>query len=394
MPETRQSIQKICVFTGTRAEYGLLRPLLKELKADPELVLQIMVSGMHLSQEFGMTYQEIEKDGFFIDEKIEMLLSSDSSTGICKSAGLGMISFGEALERLGPDMVVILGDRFETFAVTACAMLKQIPTAHIHGGEITRGAIDDQIRHAVTKMSHVHFTSTENYRKRVIQLGEDPEFVHNVGALGVENIRKVRLLTGSEFEDLAGFHLPEKSFLVTFHPVTLEKEQSLKQLDALFRALDQFKDYFVIFTKANADEQGRSMNRMIDAYCGSRGAAFSVTSLGQLLYLNALQRVKAVIGNSSSGIIEAPTFKIPTVNIGSRQDGRIKPASVIDCEPSEDGIVRAIKKSLSSEFVKTIQDLTNPYEKENTAQKIKQILKSVRYNHIIKKTFYDLNPIE
>ena len=390
MVKKDKECRKICIFTGSRAEYGLLKPLMDEIDRDPELVLQIMVSGMHLSPEYGLTYMEVEKDGFHIDEKIEILLSSDSSIGICKSTGLGLISFGEAFQRLEPDILVVLGDRFETFAAAAGAMIKQIPIAHIHGGEITLGAIDEQIRHAITKMSHVHFTSTQKYKDRVVQLGEIPENVHNVGALGVENIKKLDLLTKEKFEEIAGFYIPDKSFLVTYHPVPLEKKDSMAQLENLFRALDDFETYFIIFTKSNSDEQGRIINKMIDRYCQSRDRAVSVTSLGQLLYLSALKYARAVVGNSSSGIIEAPSLKIPTVNIGSRQQGRIQAESIIDCRPISDDISKALAKAVSSEFRREIHRVINPYEKENTAKEIKQILKSVRLDSIMKKKFHDL----
>ena len=385
MSDNKNNIRKICVFTGTRAEYGLLRPLMALINGDSALVLQLVVSGMHLSPEFGLTYRDIENDGFKIDEKIEILLSSDTPVGIGKSVGLGVMGSTEVLERLQPDVIVLLGDRFELLAAAIGAMIQQVPIAHIHGGEITLGAMDEKIRHAITKMSHIHFASTKEYHKRIIQMGEDPDSVFHVGALGVENIRNMELLSRQTLVEQTGIDFSKNFFLITFHPATLEKEHVLPQLSQLFKALDRFKDYHMIFTKANADEKGRQINQMIDQYCLNRDNTMAVTSLGQLRYLSALKYASSVVGNSSSGIIEAPSFHIPSVNIGSRQKGRVKPRSVIDCQPVSGEIAKALEKALSPEFKLHIRKLKSPYEKPGTAKKIKQILKRVRLNSIRKK---------
>jgi GDP/UDP-N,N'-diacetylbacillosamine 2-epimerase (hydrolysing) len=305
--------RKICVVTGTRAEYGLLYWLMKEIESNKDLELQLIITGMHLSPEFGLTYKEIEKE-FKIDKKIEMLLSSDTPVGISKSMGLAQISFAEAYDELKPDIVVVLGDRYEIFSAVSAALVSRIPIAHIHGGEITEGAIDEAFRHSITKMSHIHFTATEEYRKRVIQLGENPDRVYNVGAMGIENIRRIKLLSKEEFEKSINFKLNEKNILVTFHPVTLENNTAENQFSELLEAIDKLKNTNIIFTKANSDTDGRIINKMIDEYVlKNRHKAIAFTSLGQLRYLSAMQYVDAVVGNSSSGIVEDPSFKIGTV---------------------------------------------------------------------------------
>lgn len=381
----------ICIVTGTRAEYGLLYWLMKEIQEDPDLGLQIITTGMHLSPEFGLTYRQIEKDGFKIDQKIEMLLSSDTPVGISKSMGLGMIGFPDAYDDLKPDIVVLLGDRFEIFCAASSACVSRIPIGHIHGGETTQGAVDEAFRHSITKMSHLHFTSTEEYRKRVIQLGESPDRVFNVGALGIENIRKLPLLSREDLEKEIGFSLGNGCVLVTYHPVTLEQATAKMQFQNLLDAIDAVDDLRVIFTKANADTEGRIINQMIDNYVATeKGKATSFTSLGQLRYLSAMKHVDAVVGNSSSGIVEAPSFKIPTVNIGDRQKGRIQTKSVINCSPTKDGIIQALKQALSPEFRQSIQDMTNPYERENTVKNIKAIIKHFDLINILKKEFYDM----
>lgn len=381
--------KKICVFTGTRAEYGLLEPLMEEIVTDPELQLKLLVSGTHLSSEFGLTFNEIEKKGFYIDEKIEILLSSDTQVGTCKTIGLGMISFGEAFERLKPDCVVILGDRFEAFAATTAAMISGIPVAHLHGGESTLGLIDEPIRHSITKMSHLHFTSTEVYRNRVVQLGESPSRVFNVGALGVDIIKKVEFFDKITFENRMGVNLGKQSVLITFHPVTLEKHSAHEQVEQLLSALDHFPDMVKIFTKANADEQGRLINQMISEYVKSKSNCIVYTSMGQTYYLSALKHVNAVIGNSSSGIIEAPSLHTPTVNIGIRQGGRIKADSVIDCDPVSTDIISSIKKALSKEFQLKTAEIKNPYEKKDTAKNIRKILKETDFDKSRIKAFFD-----
>jgi len=387
--------RKICIVTGTRAEYGLLFWLMKEIANDPELELQIITTGMHLSPEFGLTYKTIEKDGFHIDEKVEMLLSSDTPVGVSKSIGLGVIGFADALDRMKPDIMVVLGDRFELLAATQVAMIARIPVAHIHGGETTEGAFDEAIRHAITKMSHFHFTTAEPYRKRVIQLGESPQRVFNFGAPGLDNLLRLELMEKEAFEKKIDFQLGNLSFLITYHPVTLGNEDPHETLESLFSAIDQFPDARVIFTKSNADTAGRGINKLIDAYKSKNPHKVKVfTSMGQLLYLSAIKNTDIVIGNSSSGIIEAPSFRKPTVNIGKRQQGRLRALSIIDCNENEKGIASAIKKGISTEFSNKIKDVINPYGQGNASLEIKEYLKTISLiplNNILMKKFYNLD---
>ena len=383
-------MKKICVVTGTRAEYGLLYWLLKEIEADKELQLQVIVTGMHLSPEFGLTYKEIEKE-FKINKKIEMLLSSDTSVGISKSMGLAQISFAESYDELKPDIVIVLGDRYEIFSATSAAMIARIPIAHIHGGEKTEGAFDESIRHSITKMSHLHFTATNEYKNRVIQLGEHPSRVFNVGGMGIENIKRLKLLSKDEFEKSIEFKLNIKNILVTFHPVTLENSTAQEQFKELLDAIDELEDTNIIFTKANSDTDGRVINQMIDEYVTKNfQKSVQFTSLGQLRYLSALQYVDAVVGNSSSGLAEAPSFRIGTINIGDRQKGRIKASSVIDCEANKNSIVKAFAKLYSKEFQETLKTTINPYGDGCASKKIVEILKNVNLKNILKKSFYDL----
>ena len=383
-------MKKICVVTGTRAEYGLLYWLMKEIESDKDLELQLIVTGMHLSPEFGLTYKEIEKE-FKIDKKIEMLLSSDTSIGISKSMGLAQISFAEAYDELKPDMVIVLGDRYEIFSATSAAMIAKIPIAHLHGGETTEGAFDESIRHSITKMSHLHFTATDEYKNRVIQLGEHPNRVFNVGGMGIENIKKLKLLSKEEFEKSIDFRLNEKNILVTFHPVTLEKSTAKEQFQELLDAIDELKDTNIIFTKANSDTDGRVINQMIDEYVAKNfHKSIGFSSLGQLRYLSALQFVDAMVGNSSSGLTEAPSFKIGTINIGDRQKGRIKAESVIDCLPNKKSIEEAFDKLYSIEFQSILLNIKNLYGDGCASKKIVKELKKVDLQNILKKSFYDL----
>ncbi|MCT7516375.1 UDP-N-acetylglucosamine 2-epimerase [Aliarcobacter cryaerophilus] len=383
-------MKKICVVTGTRAEYGLLYWFLKEIESDKELQLQVIVTGMHLSPEFGLTYKEIEKE-FKINKKIEMLLSSDTSVGISKSMGLAQISFAESYDELKPDIVIVLGDRYEIFSATSAAMIARIPIAHIHGGEKTEGAFDESIRHSITKMSHLHFTATNEYKNRVIQLGEHPSRVFNVGGMGIENIKRLKLLSKDEFEKSIEFKLNSKNILVTFHPVTLENSTAKEQFQQLLDAIDELEDTNIIFTKANSDTDGRVINQMIDEYVTKNSHKSIVfTSLGQLRYLSALQYVDAVVGNSSSGLAEAPSFRIGTINIGDRQKGRIKASSVIDCEANKNSIVKAFEKLYSKEFQNSLINVKNPYGDGCASKRIVEILKNVDLKNILKKSFYDL----
>ena len=382
--------RKICVITGTRAEYGLLYSLMKEIDAADTLKLQVLVTGMHLSPEFGLTYQQIEQDGFSIDKKVEMLLSSDCEVGITKSMGLGIIGFADALNELKPDLIIVLGDRFEIFAVASAATVARIPIAHLHGGETTEGAFDESFRHSITKMSHLHFTATEEYRNRVIQLGEQPERVFNVGATGIDNIIKLELLSKDAFEKSINFKMGKKNLLVTFHPVTLESGTAKEQFSNLLAALEQLDETCIIFTKANADTHGRIINKMIDQYVGERPkTTIAFTSLGTLRYLSAMQYINGVIGNSSSGLLEAPSFNIGTINIGDRQRGRIKAESVIDCEPTAENISIALERLMSSEFSESVKQVKNPVGEGGAAEKIVKIIKNYPLEGILKKRFYD-----
>lgn len=382
--------RKICVVTGTRAEYGLLYWLMKEIESDNELELQLIATGMHLSPEFGLTYKEIEKN-FKIDKKIEMVLSSDTSIGISKSMGLAQISFAEAYEELKPYIVVVLGDRYEIFSAVSAAMIARIPIAHLHGGETTEGAFDESIRHSITKMSHLHFTATDEYRNRVIQLGEHPNRVFNVGGMGIENTKRLKLLSKEEFEKSIDFKLNKKNILVTFHPVTLEDSTTKEQFQELLDAIDELEDTNIIFTKANSDTDGRIINHMIDEYViKNTHKSIGFTSLGQLRYLSALQYVDAMVGNSSSGLAEAPSFQIGTINIGDRQKGRIKASSVIDCEPNKVDISKAFEKLYLKEFKELLSNTKNPYGDGCASQRIIEEIKRVDLENILKKSFYDL----
>ena len=382
--------KKICVVTGSRAEYGLLKPLMDEIKKTKFFNLQLIVTGMHLSKEFGYTYKEIEKDGFNINSKINIALESDTASGISKSMGLAMIGFGKAFNKLKPGMVVVLGDRFEVFSATAAAHVANIPVAHIHGGEITEGAFDDAFRHSITKMSYLHFTSTEEYKKRTIQLGESPNRVFNVGAIGLDNIKNIKLLSKSELERKINFKFAKKNLLITFHPVTLENNTAKVQFANILSALSKLKDTNLIFTKSNADKGGTTINKMINSYVSKNKNAIVFTSMGQLLYLSTMKYVDAVVGNSSSGIVEAPSFHIPTINIGDRQKGRIKAQSVIDCVPDKKAIMSALNKGLSHEFKKKIANKLSPFGDGKTSIKILDVLKRYNFDSSIKKSFYDL----
>lgn len=386
-------MKRIGIMTGTRAEYGLLKSLMQEINKDNDLELYLIVSGMHLSPEFGMTYQEIEEDGFEINAKVEMLLSSDSPAGISKSIGLGVIGFADEFQRADLDMLILLGDRYEALSAAICAMVMRIPIAHLHGGELTEGAIDEGIRHSITKMSYLHFTSTEQYRNRVIQLGENPERVFYVGALGVENIKKINLMTKEELERSIHFEIDENTVIVTYHPVTLENNTVEEQFLNLSEVLDRNPKIRMIFTKANADTNGRIVNELIDKYAAQNSErACAFMSLGQKRYLSALKYCRIVIGNSSSGIIEAPSFGKPIINIGDRQKGRICADSVINCGYTQQEIQRAMETALTEEFENKARNCRNPYEKENTAANIISVIKDYLLNDKIKlkKGFYDI----
>tara|TARA_B110000008_G_scaffold273960_1_gene309029 strand:- start:405 stop:1577 length:1173 start_codon:yes stop_codon:yes gene_type:complete len=382
--------KKISVVTGSRAEYGLLYWLMKEIVSCDDLELQLVVTGMHLCEEFGNTYRQIEKDGFNIAKKVDISLISDTDLAISKSIGIGMVGFSGAFNELKPDLLLVLGDRFEIFSAVSAAMIARIPVAHIHGGEATEGLIDEPIRHSITKMSHLHFTATNDYRNRVIQLGEQPERVFNVGGLGIDNINKLRLLAKSDFEKAINFNLGKKNVLVTFHPVTLEYSSSETQFQELLGALDELENTKIIFTKANSDMDGRIINTMIDEYVGRNDNTIAFASMGQLNYLSALQFIDVVVGNSSSGLLEAPSFKIGTIDIGDRQKGRIKADSVISCMPNKNNISTAFKELYSKKFQSNVSKVESPYGKGGASGEIVKIIKDTSLDNIIKKTFYDV----
>lgn len=380
-------MRKICIVTGSRAEYGLLYWLMKEVQTDTALQLQVIATGMHLSPEFGLTYKVIEEDGFTIDAKVEMLLSSDTPVGIAKSIGLGTIGFADALEHLKPDILVALGDRYEILAAVQAALVARIPVAHIAGGDTTEGAFDEAIRHSITKMSHLHFVTNEDAARRVRQLGENPEHVFNVGSPGLDNITRLKLLDRQELERSLDFSFRGKNLLVTFHPVTLETQPAEIQFRELLAALEGLgSNVGIIFTKPNADTDGRSIARLMDSYVATHPNARAYVSLGQLRYLSAMSQVDVVVGNSSSGLYEAPSFGKPTVNIGDRQKGRLQAASVINCAPVSGEIGKAIAQALATDCSGTV----NPYGDGNSSVRIKDELKKIADPMVLlKKHFFD-----
>ncbi|MBC8766922.1 UDP-N-acetylglucosamine 2-epimerase (hydrolyzing) [Arenibacter sp. BSSL-BM3] len=385
-------MRKIAVITGTRAEYGLLKPLIKAIDGAKNLQLQLLVTGMHLMPEFGNTYLQIVKDGFTIDAKIKDGLKGDSSLDISMAVGQATIGFAQTYSELNPDMIVVLGDRSEILAAVTASVISNIPVAHIHGGETTEGAYDELMRHAITKMSHLHFASCEVYRKRIIQLGEQPDTVFNVGAIGIDSIKNLQLMDKHAFEESIFKTLDQKSVLITFHPVTMENFTAEGQFNELLSALDNMKDTTLIFTKPNSDKGGKAIIEMIDSYVESNAEkAISFTSLGQLRYLSALKHVDFVIGNSSSGILEVPYFHIPTINIGDRQKGRVAPMSVIHCKPTAHEISLAISKTTSKKFLDDIQDQELLFGNGDATKKI--ITQLITFdNQNLKKSFYDLKP--
>lgn len=388
---TRTKKIKVCVATGSRAEFGLLRRLLNEIQDDVELDLKLLVTGMHLDQAYGYTYDEILAYGFQADAIVDIDLSDNSQEGVSKSTAQGIRGSSESLALLNPDVIVLLGDRFEIFSVAIAAMFRNLPIAHIHGGETTTGAIDEQIRHSITKMSSIHFVSTPEYRNRVIQLGEAPATVHCVGAPGVENILKMRALDQHVVEKRLGFQIRSGLILVTYHPVTLEDATAERQFKELLMALDECVDSNILITKANADVDGAKINQLADRYAALHpDRVIAVPSLGSTLYLSAMKLANVVVGNSSSGIIEAPSFGVPTVNIGDRQDGRIRADSVIDCVPDKTSIVEALQRSQSSTFQSLARCVRNPYEGTETAKTIKNTIKASSFRGSLKKQFYDL----
>lgn len=384
--------KQITVLTATRAEYGLLSSVIKKLLKEPGIRVRVAVTGMHLSPEFGLTYREIEMDGVPIDKKIEILMGADTAVSVSKSMGLAMIGFAEYFDETRPDALLVLGDRYETLAVCCAAMNARIPVIHLYGGETTEGAVDEAIRHSITKMSYLHLTSTELYRKRVIQLGEQPDRVFCVGSLGVENVLSNILMSKDELADSLQLSLDGRYAVVTYHPVTLEDQEIENEMRNLFAALEEFADLSYIVTKANADVGGRIVNQMWDEYAKKHQNVVVFESLGMKRYLTAVKYSRMVIGNSSSGLLEVPSFGIPTINVGDRQKGRLRAESVIDCDTDTESIVTAITQAETEEFRKFCETVKNPYEKENTADEIvRLIIEKVLFSKIdLKKKFWDL----
>jgi len=382
---------RIAVITGTRAEYGLLLPVIQGLQNDEYFELQLIVTGMHLSHIFGLTYQEIENDGFSIDGKVEILGESDSPGDIADSLGKGISLFAKEFYRLKPDLVVVLGDRYEVFAAATAATVMGLPIAHIHGGESTEGLIDEALRHSITKMSLLHFVSLEKYKRRIIQLGEDPTRVFLVGSLGVENIERIDLIEKRELEKELNIKFRTRNLLITFHPVTLESKQIRHQMLEVFAALEKLHETTLVFTMPNSDSGGREIISLIEQFALNNSNVYAFTSLGQKKYFSLINAVDAVVGNSSSGLIEVPTFKKATINIGDRQKGRVRASSVIDCLPERNSILNAIQTSYKTEFQKTLQNIINPYEIPGTSENIINTLRSFPLDSLLKKKFFDLD---
>lgn len=384
--------KKICIVTGSRAEYGQLRPLLQQLSHELRFEIQLLVTGMHLSPEFGLTYQEIEQDGFVINEKVEMLLSSDSVQGVSKSMGLALIGLTDAYQRLMPDMVILTGDRYEMLAAAIAAHIGHIPIAHIAGGETTQGAVDEAFRHSITKMSAIHFTATEVYRKRIIQLGEAPEWVYNVGGLAIDGLMELPFLSKNELEQAFNCQFNQRNLLVTYHPATLEGQSSRESVLKLLEALSRLDHTSVFFTKANVDAAGREINELIEDYVGRNSSkAWLFANMGRLRYLSMMRLVDGVVGNSSSGIVEAPSFKIGTVNIGDRQKGRTKASSVIDCKPETEDITRALNTLYETSFRQQLSTVVNSYGDGHATEKILSVLTNLNFRALpVGKPFFDV----
>ena len=382
--------RKICVVTSSRADYGLLRWIMQGIKDDPKLSLQVIATGMHLSPTFGLTYRVIEEDGFRVDAKVEILGSSDTPVAIAESMALALAGTAKAFSELKPDLVVVLGDRFEIFAATTAALVAKIPVAHLHGGETTVGAFDEAFRHSITKMSHLHFVATDEYKSRVIQLGENPENVYLVGGVGIDSIKNLLLLSRDELEAQLGVEFGTKSLLITFHPVTLDAESPKHQMKELLAALSHLHDTTLIFTMPNTDTGGHDLIKMIEEFVEQNKNAKAFTSLGQLKYLSCISQVDGVVGNSSSGLTEVPTFKKGTINVGDRQLGRLQASSVINCEPTEKDIKRAIEMLYSLDFKSNLTATKNPYGEGGASARVVRALKEAPLEGIVKKTFHDL----
>jgi GDP/UDP-N,N'-diacetylbacillosamine 2-epimerase (hydrolysing) len=388
---SKLNFRRICVVTSSRADYGLLKLVMKNIESDKELILQTVVTGTHLSSKYGLTYREIESDGFRINRKVKILSSDNSSRGLLKSMANCQLKFPSIFSELKPDLIIVLGDRFEIFAITSVALVACVPVAHLHGGESTEGAIDEAFRHSITKMSHIHFVANDIYRKRVIQLGEQPSKVFNVGGLGVDCINSLSLIKRDELESNIGFKLKNKNLLITFHSVTLESGSTKKQFLELLAALRPLKETGLLFTLPNADTDGLVIIKLINEFVSNSLNAIVFKSLGQLHYLSCMSQMDGVIGNSSSGLLEAPSLKIPTINIGDRQKGRLQASSVINCRPEKSYIEKAIKKLDSKRFLVSIKKTINPYGKGGASKKIVKIIKNLKSDGILKKQFFDLN---
>ncbi len=382
-------MKKVCVITGSRAEYGLLKPLINQIKDSKKIDLCLIATGMHLSSKFGNTLNEIKEDKIEIDFQIDMKISKDSKQDISKSISLGITSFTKAYDSLKPNLIIILGDRYEIFSAAIAAMISRIPIAHLHGGEATEGLIDESIRHSITKMSHLHFVAANDYKNRVIQLGEKPSRVFNVGAMGLDSIKKTKLSSKDKLEKTLNLKFREKNFLITFHPVTLEKESSNEQISQLLDALEKFKDALLIFTMPNSDLDGGVIHSSLKDFAKKNSNVKLYKSLGQHNYLSCLKYVDIVIGNSSSGLIEVPSFKKPTINIGDRQRGRLKANSVIDCQPTKRSISKAIKYAFSANFQSSLKNIENPYGKNGASKKICKVLEDTNLDNLLKKEFYN-----
>jgi len=383
--------RKICVVTGARSDFGLLRFLMEDIKKCPSLELQVIVTGMHLSPEFGSTYKEVGQY-FDIDYKVDTHLGSDTSVAITKSMGYGLIGMADALDGLSPNFVVLLGDRFEILPAAIATVMKRIPLAHIHGGETTQGAIDESLRHAITKLANVHFVATEPYRRRVLQMGEDPERVFLVGGLGVDAIDRIKFMERSELEQRFNLLFNKRNLLITFHPATLESESPALQMQTLLDVLDILADTSLIFTFPNADMGSRELMMQVKRFAETRPNVFAYESMGQEGYLSCLRQMDGVIGNSSSGLLEAPALGVPTVNIGSRQKGRLVASSVINCDPVKDEMARSIKYIYDPDFRSNLQNTISPYGKGGASNRILEILKSLPLNDLLRKPFHDIDP--
>ena len=382
---------RICIVTATRAEYGLLKPLIDKIQQEESMQLLTLVTGAHLSPEFGLTYKKIEEDGVAIDAKVDMLLSADTASAIVKSMGLGMIGYADALSNLKPDLLVILGDRYEMLAVASSAVIFGIPIVHIHGGEITEGAYDDAIRHAITKMSSLHFTSTEEYMCRVTQMGENPATVFNVGAIGLDNVKNIKFLSRHELEKELNFKFKRFNYQISFHPETLSAQSPEEQFAILLGAIDELDDSLFIFTRSNADTGGRIINKMIDDYVSdNKKKAVCFSSLGTQRFLSVVQECDAIVGNSSSGILEAPSLHTATINIGDRQKGRIQADSILNCTVNREEILDCFSKLKSEEFKNIVSTIKNPYDNGGASQRIIEVLKQVDIKTLRTKRFYDI----